>query len=352
MGLELSDVFITLTPRERWTRATTQDELVREMRACSRLPGMRAAFTQPIEMRVNEMVAGVRADVGVKLFGDDFDVLRAEGREIERALEGVPGAADVTPSRSPGCRCCRSTVDRDAHRAPRHRRPRRARGRRGARHLEVGTLQDGERRFPIACASTIATAGRPAIGRILVTAPAASACRSRGSRGSIGRGPVDRSSASGEARRIVVQANVRGRDVGSFVADARRALARVELPPGYYVRSAGSSSTSSAPARLMIVVPIALLLIFALLYATYGRALDALRVFTGVPFAAVGRHRGAVAPRDAVQRLGRRRLRRALGRRGARRHGAGVRPFRAAVRAGRALSRPCAKRRRGGCGRC
>jgi cobalt-zinc-cadmium resistance protein CzcA len=255
------------------------------------LPGMRMIFTQPIEMRVNEMIAGIRADVGVKLFGDDFDVLKDRAAAIQRVLEGIDGAADVVTEQVTGQPILEIRVDRDAI------------ARRGiaARDVldvvealgtyEVGELQEGERRFPI----TVRIAGRyrvdpQAVGKILVTT-------ANGDRIPLARlatietvdGPaaINREWAK---RRIVVQANVRGRDVGSFVAEARAAIAgEVDLPVGYYVRFGGQfENLERARARLMLVVPLALLLIFCLLYVTYGRVLDAARVFTGVPFAAVG----------------------------------------------------------------
>ena len=97
MGMEVSDVFITLKPRAGWKRGETQDELVAEMsRVLDGMPGMRSVFTQPIEMRMNEMIAGIRADVGIKLFGDDFATLRKKGDEIRTLVEKVPGATDVS----------------------------------------------------------------------------------------------------------------------------------------------------------------------------------------------------------------------------------------------------------------
>jgi cobalt-zinc-cadmium resistance protein CzcA len=151
MGIELSDIFLSLTPREAWTRAATQDELVAAMEEeLSVLPGMRAIYTQPIEMRVNEMIAGIRADVGVKLFGDDFDLLKDKAREIEEVLRAIPGAADVVTEQLTGQPLIQVEVDRQAI----------ARHGIAAREvldavqalgtLKVGDLQEGERRFPIA----------------------------------------------------------------------------------------------------------------------------------------------------------------------------------------------------------
>ena len=103
MGLELSDIFITLKDRERWTKAKTQEELVSQMaRATKMLPGMRAVYTQPIEMRINEMVAGIRSDLGVKLYGEDLETLKAKAAEIELVLKGIPGAADTTTEQVTG----------------------------------------------------------------------------------------------------------------------------------------------------------------------------------------------------------------------------------------------------------
>jgi cobalt-zinc-cadmium resistance protein CzcA len=292
MGLEVSDVFITLKPRKEWTRAKTQDQLVVEMEeTLSVLPGMRMVFTQPIEMRVNEMIAGIRADIGVKLFGDDFDVLKSKAREIETVMKEIPGAADVVVEQLTGLPVLQIEVDREA--VARH-------GIAASEVLgaisslgtwKVGVLQEGDRRFPIAVSLEDRLRTDPeAVGGILVTA-------SNGDLVPLGRltriqmveGPstINREWAK---RRIVIQANVRGRDVGSYVADVRRELdRRVALPSGYYLRFGGQfENLERAQKRLLIVVPLALGLIFGLLYLTYHRVIDAARVFTGVPFAAIG----------------------------------------------------------------
>lgn len=292
MGVELSDVFITLTPPEQWLRATTQDELVDAMtEEVGGMPGMRTIFTQPIEMRVNEMIAGIRTDVGIKLFGDDFDTLKRKAREIEAVLAAVPGASDVLVEQVTGQPVLAIEVDRDA--IGRYGIPARdvlevveALGTR-----EVGVMQDGEMRVAIALRidDRLRTDAQ-SVGRILVTA-------ANGDRIPLARlakidtveGPSSIQREWGK-RRIVVQANVRGRDIAGFVDELQRALdERVELPAGYYVRIGGQfEHLEQARRRLMVVVPVALLLIFVLLYFTYHRVLDALRVFTGVPFAAVG----------------------------------------------------------------
>ena len=292
MGVELSDIFLTLKPRNKWKKADTQGELVAAMEnELKNLPGMRMIFTQPIEMRVNEMIAGIRSDVGIKIFGDDFELLKEKAQEVEKAIKEIPGAADVSVEQITGQPLLQVEVDRNA--TARYGIPARevlevieALGGR-----EVGSMQEGDVRFPIAV--RIADRYRVApedLGRILVTAqggeriPLSLLTRIKSS-----EGPSTISREWGK-RRVVVQANVRGRDVGSFVAEVQQAIEReVKLPSGYYVRYGGQfENLERAQKRLMIVVPVALALIFTLLYFTYGRVLDAARVFTGVPFAAVG----------------------------------------------------------------
>jgi cobalt-zinc-cadmium resistance protein CzcA len=292
MGLEVSDVFITLKPRERWKRGTTQGELVGRMEAeLAAMPAMKMAFTQPIEMRVNEMVAGVRADLGVKLFGDDLDVLRDKAMQIERVLAEIPGAQDVSSEQITGQPVLQILVDRDAI----------ARHGIAARDVldvvrilgsyEVGQLQEGERRFPIVLRiDDRYRTNEKTLGRILVTSangdriPLARLAKIEQTEGAT---VINREWAK---RRVVIQANVRGRDIGSFVNEARAAIdSRVDLPEGYYVRFGGQfEQLERAQLRLAIVVPMALALILILLYVTYRRILDALCVFSGVPLAAVG----------------------------------------------------------------
>ncbi|MAG30399.1 MAG: CusA/CzcA family heavy metal efflux RND transporter [Deltaproteobacteria bacterium] len=291
MGLEVSDLFLTLTPRRHWRRARTQDELMQRMSTTLEgMPGMRSVFTQPIEMRMNEMIAGIRADVGIKLFGDDFDLLRVKADEIRRVVEQVPGATEVTGEQITGLPILRIEVDREA--VARYGIP-------ASEVLElveslgthrVGEVIEGQMRFDLVLRLEDRYRDDPRrLERLLVTA-------ADGQRVPLGQlaeialveGPstINREWAR---RRITVQANVRDRDIGSFVADLRGAIAEVELPPGYYVRYGGQfEHLERARQRLALVVPIALLLIFSLLYLTFGRARDALLVFTGVPFAGVG----------------------------------------------------------------
>jgi len=292
MGLELTDVFVTLQPRDRWSRAETQDELAAEMKAeLEDMPGMRMSFLQPIEMRVNELIAGVRSNLGVKVFGDDLDILKATAREIESVVRQVPGAADVTVEQVTGQPVLQIVVDRAA--IARHGIPARdvldVVEAVGAR--VTGQVREGERRFELAVRLRDEYRDDPAkLATIPVRAP-------NGDRVPLGRlttiretsGPTTIQREWGK-RRLVVQANVRGRDLGGFVDEVRQRLAReVELPAGYFVRYGGQfENLERAQRRLMVVVPVALALIFALLYLTYRRVLDSLRIFAGVPFAVVG----------------------------------------------------------------
>jgi len=292
MGLELTDVFVSLQARDRWKRAATQDELAAEMKAeLADLPGMRMSFLQPIEMRVNEMIAGVRSDLGVKVFGDDLDVLKATAREIEGVLRKVPGASDVTVEQVTGQPVLQVTVDRAAI------------GRYGIAARDVldvveavgtrvtGQVREGERRFDLAVRLRDEYREDPVrLASIPVRTPG-------GERVPLGQlttirevsGPttIQREWAK---RRLVVQANVRGRDLGGFVDEVRDRIGReVELPTGYFVRFGGQfENLERAQRRLMVVVPLALALIFGLLYLTYRRVQDSLRIFAGVPFAMVG----------------------------------------------------------------
>ncbi len=292
MGLELSDVFITLKSRGEWKRARTQERLVRAMEAeLSSLPGMRMIFTQPIEMRVNEMISGVRSDVAVKLFGDDFETLKAKAREIEGVMRAVRGAADVVTEQVTGQPILQIEVDRDA--IARHGIPARdvldAIEALGTR--EVGTIQEGDRRFPITVRlDERYRADAASVGQILIGTEGGDRVGLAALahiRMTEGPSTINREWAK---RRVVVQGNVRGRDVGSYVAELRRTLDRqVALPPGYYVRFGGQfEHLERARARLMFVVPLALALIAGLLYLTFRRWLDAAIVFTAVPFATVG----------------------------------------------------------------
>ena len=293
MGLELTDVFITLNPRDQWTKARTQEELVERLEVHLRdIPGQRLEFMQPIEHRMNEMVSGVRADLGVNLYGDDLDVLVETGNEIAAILNTIPGAADVAAQQLTGQPVLQVKVDQEQ--IARYGIPAEevldlveAIGAR-----QVGEVIEGEYRFPLVIRLPDKYRGSPeAVGQMLLaTASGERIPLSRLARVEVVEGPSTISREWGQ-RKINITANVRGRDLGSFVEEARRKISQqVALPSARYRIEYGGQfeNMQSAQQRLYIVVPVALGLIFLLLYLTYNNLVDALRVSTGIPFAWVG----------------------------------------------------------------
>ena len=293
MGTELTDLFLTLHLREDWKRATTQEELVTLVQEELRdLPGPRLAMSQPIEMRMNEMISGVRSDVAAILYGDDLDMMVEKAVEIERVLNTVPGAEDVKVEQVSGQPLLQIRINQDQ--IARYGVPAstimnlvRALG-----THNVGEVYEGQLRFPLIIRlPEKARADPEAISQILVGTPSGE------------RIPLSRLASIEKVtgpntikrdwyqRRITIESNVRGRDLGSFVAEAQRVVAaKVQLPPGRYRVEWGGQfeNLQRARTRLMIVVPIALLMILSLLYMTYRNWIDSLRVFTGVPFAWIG----------------------------------------------------------------
>ncbi len=293
MGIELTDVFVTLHPREKWTKAKTQEGLralvEREVRA---VPGQKPEFSQPIELRMNEMTSGVRSDLGIKLYGDDFDVLTKKAAEIEKVLLAIDGSADVRVEQVTGQPVLQIRVKQDE--IARHGVPAKAVTDviRAVGTLPVGDVVEGQIRFPLVVRLPDRWRGTPdSIAAILVATPS-------GERVPLGRladirvveGPstITREWAQ---RRITVTCNIRGRDMGTFVAEAKQQVGKqVELPKGRYRLEWGGQfeNYERARDRLTIVVPVAVVLILILLYFTYHNLVDALRVFTGVPFGWVG----------------------------------------------------------------
>ena len=294
MGIDLSDVFVILKPRREWRRGIDHERLVAEMHEAleAGVPGTVFTFTQPIEMRFNELIAGARSDMAVKIFGDDLDVLSEKGRDLARILAEVPGAADVRVEQTAGLPMIRVKVDRDriarlgvsvegvlaAVEAAKSGRV-------------VGSVFEGRRRFDIAVRLAEGVAADPHAlaavpvggpdGRLIPLAQLADIV--------IEEGPAQISREQG-LRRLTVEANVRGRDLGGFVAEARAAVAeRLHLPHGCYVSWGGQyEHLQAATRRLAIAVPLALLLIFSTLYGALGAARPAGLIFLNVPIAATG----------------------------------------------------------------
>ena len=293
MGTELTDLFMTLKPRREWKKAHSQAELTTLLEQHLRdLPGQRLEFLQPIEMRMNEMVTGVRSDVAVKLYGDDLDVLVAKGAEIEAILNQIPGSADVASEQITGQPVLQIKLNQEQ--LARYGVPAKV----VTDVIEsigskpLGEIIEGQLRFPLVVRlPENMRSGSSGIGSILI--PTASGERlplSRLADIRIIQGPSTITRDWGQ-RRITVSANVRGRDVGSFVAEAERRMQdQLKLPPGRYFYEFGGQfeHLQRARTRLMIVVPLALVLIFGLLYVTYQNLVDVARVFSGVPFGWVG----------------------------------------------------------------
>ena len=302
MPPSVADTFLIMKPQSEWPKPKrTQAEVVKAMReATANVPGNNYEFTQPIQMRFNELLSGVRSDVAVKVFGDDMDTMESSAAAISEVLEKIPGAADVKVEQTTGLPMLTIKIDRDKT------------ARLGINVADVqdavsiatggreaGVLFEGDRRFdiivrlpeslrndmaamqqlpiplPMTSGNTQAQASYVRLGDVatLEVAP----------------GPNQISREDGK-RRVVVTANVRGRDIGSFVAEAEQKIqAQAKVPAGYWTTWGGTfEQLQSAAKRLQIVVPVALLLVFMLLFAMFGNLKDGLLVFTGVPFALTG----------------------------------------------------------------
>lgn len=294
MSVDFSDLYVALKPHSEWK--TTQDkvELVEKMSKAleERVPGAIVSFSQPIELRVAELISGVRSDVAIKLYGDDLKVLKDKADEIVRSVQSVSGAEDVKAEATSGLPQLQIKADRAAI----------------ARYglnvedvndlvesvvagKEAGQVYQGEQRFNLVIRLN-QESGRDVdtIRNLILTAP-------NGSRVPLSQVAdiklvEDAAQITREdtRRRISVELNVRGRDIGSFVTEAQAKIEKeVQLPPGYYLKWGGTfENLQRASERLLIVVPIALFLIFVLLYTTFNSIKQALLIYTGIPFAIVG----------------------------------------------------------------
>ncbi len=312
MGPNVSDTYLMLKPRKGWTRASTQEELAAEIEEfLQSVPGQNYEISQPIELRFNELISGVRSDLAVKIFGDDLDLLLESGGEIAAILQQIPGASDIKVEQVSGLSVLTIDIDREKI------------ARLGLNVSDVqavvsiafggeeaGTLYEGDRRFPIVVRLPEELRGQVDLVRQLpIPLPEAVDIDVAAEEGampgadsdiryvpleavadvSISEGP-NQISRENAKRRIVVQANIRGRDMGSFVAEAQERLdAEVTLPEGYFITWGGQfENLARAKARLMIVVPLALSLIFIMLFTAFGSARHAILVYTGVPLALTG----------------------------------------------------------------
>ena len=312
MPPSVADTYIMLKPRAQWPDPQrSKADLVAAMEAAAqKVPGNNYEFTQPIQMRFNELISGVRSDVAVKIYGDDLDVMNRTAGEIEAVLQTIPGAADVKVEQTTGLPMLTVRLDREA--LARYGLP--------AADVQelistalggttVGQIFEGDRRFDLVVrlpenlrtdltylqnlplplphsAPPPPSSGSQlsALGSQLQTIPLREVATLE-----LAPGPNQISRENGK-RRVVVTANVRGRDLGGFVTEAQSRLATaVTVPPGYWLEFGGTfEQLLSATQRLQIVVPVALALIFGLLFVSFGNVKDALLVFTGVPLALTG----------------------------------------------------------------
>ena len=305
MPPSVADTYIILKPRASWPdpRRTKADLVAAMEAAAQKVPGNNYEFTQPIQMRFNELISGVRSDVAVKVYGDDLDVMSKTAGEIEAVLKTIPGAADVKVEQTTGLPMLTVRLDREA--LARYGLP--------AADVQelistalggttVGQIFEGDRRFdlvvrlpenlrtdlaalhdlpiPLPHSNAPTSTPNPQLSHIPLREVATV---------ELAPGPNQFSRENGK-RLVIVTANVRGRDLGSFVAEAQARIASaVTVPPGYWLGYGGTfEQLLSATQRLQIVVPVALVLILGLLFVSLGNAKDALLVFTGVPLALTG----------------------------------------------------------------
>ncbi len=294
MGIELSDVFAILKPKSEWTSATTKDELIERMQQAimESVHGVGLGFTQPIEMRFNELIAGTRSDIAVKIFGPNLSGLRKHAQQVASVLQGIPGAADVKAEQVAGVPRIRVIVDRDqiarygitaddvltyvqTARAGQH----------------VGTIFEGERRFALVVRLTDQSSASPgALRNLLVPTPHGELVPlSRIAEVLVDEGPAQISRENNH-RRIVVETNIRGRDLGSFMAEAQQTIREhISLPSGYYLEWGGQfENLEQATRRLALIVPVTLLLIIGMLSLIFGTLRPAMLIFLNVPLALSG----------------------------------------------------------------
>jgi cobalt-zinc-cadmium resistance protein CzcA len=301
MPPNISDGYIMLKPQEQWPEPRkTRDELLAAVqKEVAKLPGNNYEFSQPIQLRFNELISGVRSDVAVKVFGDDNAILNETAAQIQAVLEKIPGATEVKTEQTTGLPMLTVSIDRE----------------KTARYglnvsdvqdalatatggREAGTLFQGDRRFDIIVRlPENQRRDLEALQRLPIPLPQTGETTTRTNyiplaevaSLEISPGPNQISRENGK-RRIVVSANVRGRDLGSFVSEAEQQIAQqVKVPSGYWTEWGGQfENLQSATNRLKIVVPVSLLLVFLLLFVMFNNVKDGLLVFTGIPFALTG----------------------------------------------------------------
>jgi cobalt-zinc-cadmium resistance protein CzcA len=293
MGINEGDTYLLLRPIETWKRFHTKEALIAAVaKALDTIPGVAYSFTQPMAMRIDETISGVKADLAIKVFGDDFRRLDAIGQQVLRAVSSVRGAAEAQMEITSGVADLSVRVDRaalaryglnvtDVEQAV-------ASG--GSGDL-ISEVIDGPKRYTVALRLPERYRTDPdALRKIVLRAPAGEQVSLEDvARVEVKRGPELINREQGQ-RRIVVMSNVRSRDLGSFVAEARSRIDReVALPPGYFIEYGGQfENQQRATRRLMLIVPIVIAVIFVLLYLTFSSVKQALLVVGNIPLALVG----------------------------------------------------------------
>lgn len=298
MPPSISDTFVILKDRSEWPDPFREkrDLLEEWEETLAELPGQIYEVTQPIQMRFNELISGVRSDLGIMVFGEDLDQLGTTAQEILNIVEEIEGAADARIEQTAGLPMLTFTPKRDVL-------SRYGLSVRDAQHListaiggeSVGLIYEGDRRFPLVVRlPEEMRLDMDRIGRLPIPVPTTAnetgyVLLSEVVESELISSPNRISRENGQ-RRVVVSANVRGRDLGSFVAEVREAIAnQVDIPPGYFVEYGGTfEQLESASQRLSLVVPATLILIFGLLIIVLGSFRDSLIIFTGVPLALTG----------------------------------------------------------------
>ena len=292
MGLNQTDNFLILQPADTW-RMKTKVELLNELRkVMAQMPGLAYNFTQPIDMRVNEMILGVRGDLAIKIYGPDLNQLNTKAQQIIKILESIKGNQDVYTPQNSGVQYLQIKIDRVAA------------GRLGLSITEIesillaqlegkqiGIVQEGQRRTPVLVRGSQGLRTSPAdFGNLMLTSSTgANVPLSAVAKIERAEGPVKVDRERG-VRMVVVTANIRNRDLVSFVEEAKQRInAEVKLGEGYSLKLGGQfENQQRAAARLAIVVPVAIGLIFLLLFATFGSIKQALLILSNIPFAMIG----------------------------------------------------------------
>jgi cobalt-zinc-cadmium resistance protein CzcA len=288
MSLNDTDTFLILKPKDQW-QAESKEALIEKIRGImSHTPGISFGFTQPIEMRVSEMLTGTRGDVAIKLFGGDLEQLNAKAGEIEGLLKTIPGASDVFTRENEGMQFLQLSIDRQAA------------GRFGldsntienllraqVEGLQLGIVQEGIKRTPLLLRGDSTTANFDNLQISLADGnhiPITAVAKIEKVEGVVS---IDREKGQ---RFVVIRSNVEGRDLVGFVDEARKAVAeKIQLPTGFHVEFGGQfENQQRAAARLSLVIPVSLGLIFLLLFSTFGSVRQAVLVLSNIPLAMIG----------------------------------------------------------------